>query len=107
MHTRRRTRWRRRWRQNLLAVDVIRVLAVLTFGEWYYHRPVCVHLWPQLIVRPRYVIVQPMFVKLTVHPALHRVTAESSECDARPGMMLAARALCGREGRSSVQVWVD
>ena len=71
------------------------------------HRPVCVHLWPQTIVRPRYVIVQPIFVKLTVHPALHRVTAESSECDARPGMMLAARALCGREGRSSVQVWVD
>ena len=71
------------------------------------HRPVRVHVWPQTIVRPQYVMVQPIFVKLTVHPALHRVTAESSECDARPGMMWAARALCGREGISSVQVWVD
>ena len=71
------------------------------------HRPVRVHLWPQTIVRPRYVIVHPIFVNLTMHPALHKVTAESSECDARPGMMWAARALCGRDGRSSVQVWVE
>ena len=42
-----------------------------------------------------------------MQPALHSVTVESSECDARPGMMWAARARGSRDGRSSVQVWVD
>ena len=51
--------------------------------------------------------MQPILENKTLHPALHRVTAEMSECDARPGMMWAARALGGRDGRSSVHVCVD
>ena len=47
------------------------------------------------------------FVNVTVHPALHIVTTESREWDARPGMMWAARAPAGRSGRSRVQVCVD
>ncbi len=52
-------------------------------------------------------MVHPILENRTLHPALQRVMAESSECDARPGMMWAARALGGRDGRSRVQVCVD
>ncbi len=51
------------------------------------HRSVWVHLWPQMIVLPRYTIVQPILEKVTVHPALHIVTTDRSECKARPGIM--------------------
>jgi hypothetical protein len=67
------------------------------------HKPVLVHLCPQMIVRPRYIMVQLIFVKVTVHPALYMVTTERREWDAGPGMIWAARAPAGRSGRSSVQ----
>ena len=68
------------------------------------HKPVLVHLCPQTIVRPRYIMVQLIFVKVTVHPALHIVTTERREWDARLGIIWTARAPTGRSGRSSVQV---
>ncbi len=40
-------------------------------------------------------------------PALHMVTTERREWDARPGMMWAALAPTGSMGRSRVQVCVD
>ena len=52
-------------------------------------------------------MVQLIFVNVTVHPALHIVTTERREWDARPGMMWAALAPAGRSGRSRVQVCVD
>jgi hypothetical protein len=52
-------------------------------------------------------MVQLIFVKVTVHPASHIVTMESNECDARPGITWAARALAERSGKSRVQVCVD
>ena len=52
-------------------------------------------------------MVQFIFVKVTVHPALHMVTTERREWDDRPGMIWAARAPAGRSGRSRVQVCVD
>jgi hypothetical protein len=52
-------------------------------------------------------MVQLIFVKVTVHPALHMVTMERRECDARPGMMCDVRAPAGRFGRSRVHVWVE
>jgi hypothetical protein len=51
-------------------------------------------------------MVQLIFVKVTVHPALHIVTTESNKCNARLGMTWAARAPAGRSGKSSVQVCV-
>ncbi len=51
------------------------------------HSPVRVHLWPQTIVLPWYMIVQPILEKVMVHPALHIVATDRSECKARPGMM--------------------
>jgi hypothetical protein len=51
------------------------------------HSPVRVHLWQHTMVWPQYMIVHPIFVKVTVHPALHIVTMERSDCKARPGMM--------------------
>jgi hypothetical protein len=42
-----------------------------------------------------------------VHPALHMVTIESNECDARPGMTWAARAPAGRSAKSRLQVCVN
>ena len=52
-------------------------------------------------------MVHLILVKCTVHPALHRVTADRSKCEARPGIMWAARALGGREGMSRVHVCVE
>ena len=46
-------------------------------------------------------------MNVTVHPALHIVTTERREWNARPGMMCAARAPAGRSGRSRMQVCVD
>jgi hypothetical protein len=52
-------------------------------------------------------MVQLIFVKVTVHPALHIVMTESNKCDARPGITWAAWAPAGRSGKSRVQVCVD
>ncbi len=51
-------------------------------------------------------MVQLILVKVTVHPALHMVTTESSKCDTRLGMTWAERAPASRSGRSRVQVCV-
>ncbi len=52
-------------------------------------------------------MVQLIFVKLTMHPALRMVMMESSKFDARPGMTWAAWAPAGRSGWLRVQVGVD
>ena len=43
------------------------------------HTPVRVHLLPQRITLPRYVIVHPLLVKTTLQAALHRVRMEMRE----------------------------
>jgi hypothetical protein len=53
------------------------------------HNPVQVHLLPQKMILPQYVIVHPILVKATLQPALHRVTTEMREWEARPGIMWA------------------
>ncbi len=75
-----------------------------TFVRGTIHKPVRVHLLPQIMVQPQQLMVQLIFVKVTVHPALHIITTESKECDARPGMTWAARAPAGRSGKTRVQV---
>ena len=65
------------------------------------------HLLPHMIVRPRCVMVHPILVKSTSHPALHSVATLIRECDAKPGMMWARRAAAGRSGKSNVLVCVD
>ncbi len=52
-------------------------------------------------------MVQPIFVKMTLHPALHKVTTNRRECAASLGMMWAVQARGGSVGRLSVHVWVD
>jgi hypothetical protein len=52
-------------------------------------------------------MVQLIFVKVTMHPALHMVTTERKEWDARPGMMWAALVPTGSVGRLRVQVCID
>ena len=42
------------------------------------HRTIRVHLWPQMIVLPRYTIVQPILEKVTVHPTLHIMAMDRS-----------------------------
>ncbi len=71
------------------------------------HSPVRVHLWPQTIVLPWYTIVHPILEKVTVHPALHIVMTDWSECEARPGMMCAPCAPRGNEGMLRVHVCVE
>ncbi len=51
------------------------------------HRPIRVHLWLQMIVLLRHTIVQPILEKMMVHPALHIVTTDRSECKASLGVM--------------------
>ncbi len=75
---------------NLMEIGLVgdmKVGGVVISVKGIIHRPVRVHLWPQTIVLPRYTIVQPILEKVTVHPALHIVTTDRSECKARPGMM--------------------
>ncbi len=60
---------------------------VVISAKGIIHRPVSVHLWPQMIVLPWYTIVQPILEKVTVHPALHIVMTGRSKCKARPGIM--------------------
>ena len=52
-------------------------------------------------------MVHPIWVECTVHPVLHRVTTDRSECEARLGIMWAAWALVGREGMLRVHVCVE
>ncbi len=52
-------------------------------------------------------MVQLIFVKITVHPALHIVMTESNKCDARLGITWAAWAPARKSGKSRVQVCVD
>ncbi len=70
------------------------------------HSPVLVHLCAHMIVFPRCVMVHPILVNVTSHPALQRLTTESSECDARLGSTCACRAFSGSWSSSSVHVWV-
>jgi hypothetical protein len=60
------------------------------------HRPVLVHLCPQMTVFPLYLIVQPILLKMTLHPALQRLTTEMSECDANCGSTCACLACSGK-----------
>ena len=62
------------------------------------------HLWLQTIVRPQYTMEHPILVKVMVQPALHIVTTDRRECNARPEMMWAFLAVAGSSGRSRVQV---
>jgi hypothetical protein len=52
-------------------------------------------------------MVQPIFMKMMLQPALHKVTTNRSKCAASPGMMWAVRAGRGSVGRLSKHVWVD
>jgi hypothetical protein len=70
------------------------------------HYPVQVHLLPQRITLPLYVIVHPILVKTTLQPALHRVTMEMREWEARPGMIWACHAEAGRAGILRVHMCV-
>jgi hypothetical protein len=63
------------------------------------HNPVWVHLLPQRITLPQYMIVHPILVKTTLQPALHRVTTEMREWEARPGMIWAC---CTEAGRAEI-----
>ncbi len=69
-----------------LVVDMV-VRCVVFSAKGIIHRPVRVHLWPQTIIQPRYMIVQPILEKVTVHPVLHIVMMDRSEWEARPGIM--------------------
>lgn len=69
--------------------------------------PVLVHFLPTNTVLPRYRTVHAIFVNSTVHPALHNLTTDNSECDAKPGIMWAIRAFLGRVGRLMSHVWEE
>ncbi len=71
------------------------------------HNPVHIHLLPHRIMRLWCVIVHPIFVKRTLHPALQSVTTLTRECNAKPGMMWARHAVVGRLGKSNMQVCLD
>jgi hypothetical protein len=71
------------------------------------HNPVRMHLLLHRIVWPRCVMVLPILVKRTSHPALQSVTTLMSECNANPGMMWTRRAMAGGLDKSNVHVCVD
>jgi hypothetical protein len=94
------------WMKIGLVVDMV-VGGVAFSAKGIIHRPVHMYLWPQTIVRPGYMILQPILEKVTVHPTLHIVTMDRSKWEARPGIMQAVCALGGNAGMLSVHVWVE
>jgi hypothetical protein len=68
------------------------------------HKPVRVHLPLHRMILLQCVIVHPILVKATLQPALHRVTSEMREWEARPGMMWVCCAAEGRAGMLSMHV---
>ena len=75
---------------NLMEIGLVVgmvVGGVVFSAKGIIHRPVRMHLWPQMIVLPQYTIVQLILEKVMVHPALHIVTTDRSKCKARPGIM--------------------
>ena len=71
------------------------------------HRPVVVHFLPHIMVLPLYLMVHPILLKVTSHPALHSVTTEMREWEARVGRMCAIPALSGNPSMVSSHVWVE
>jgi hypothetical protein len=71
------------------------------------HNPVHMHLLPHRIVQPQCVMVHPILVKRTLHPALQSVTTLTSECNSKPGITWARRAMAGNLGKSNVHLCVD
>jgi hypothetical protein len=71
------------------------------------HNPVQMHLLPHRIVWPPSIMVHPILVKMTLHPALHSVTPQTSECNVKPGMMWARHAMAGSLGKSNTHMCVD
>ncbi len=68
------------------------------------HNPVRMHLLPHRIVQPRCVMIHPILLKRTLHPALQSVTTLTSECNAKPGMMWARGVMVGMCGLHLVSV---
>ncbi len=83
------------------------VLGGLLVCRGIIHKPVHMHLLPHRIVQPQCIIVHPIFMKRTLHPALQSVTTLTRECNAKPGMMWARCTVAGRPGKSSKQVCMD
>ncbi len=71
------------------------------------HNPMWVHLLPQRITFPQYVIAHLILVKTTSQPALHRVTTEMRKWEARPGMIWVCHAEVGRAGILRVHVCME
>ena len=71
------------------------------------HKPVLVHLLPVSTILPLYLTMQPILLKVTSQPALHSLTTDSRECDAKPGMMWPSRAFVGNLGRSRLHVCIE
>ncbi len=75
---------------NLMEIGLVidmEVGGVVISVKGIIHSPVQVHLWLQAIVLPGYTIVQPILEKVMVHPVLHIVTMDRSQCEVRPGIM--------------------
>jgi hypothetical protein len=53
------------------------------------------------------VMVHPILVKRTSHPALQSVTTLTSECDTKSGMMWARCTAAGSLGKTNVHVCMD
>ncbi len=84
-----------------------RVVGGILICRGIIHNPVHMHLLPHRIVRSRCVIVHPIFIKRTLHPALLSLTTLKRECNAKPGMMWARSGVAGRSGKSNLQVCLD
>ncbi len=98
----------------MLAIMAVWVAAVVgvVIGEILgtkviIHNPMRMHLLQHRIVQPQCVMVHPILVKRTSHPALQSVTTLTSECDANPGMMWARCAAAVSLSKSNVHVCVD
>jgi hypothetical protein len=70
----------------LLVADGLIAWSSIFLVRGTIHKPIRVHLLRQIMVWPWQLMVQLIFVKVTVHPVLQIVMTESNKCDARPGI---------------------
>ena len=68
------------------------------------HKPVLLHFSPSRTILPRYITMQFIFVKITMHPALHNFTTDTKACEFNPGTMWASLALVGSVGMSNSHI---
>ena len=88
----------------VLIASIVMSVGVIFWLKGIIHKPVLLHFSPSRTILPLYVTMQFIFVKITVHPALHNFTTDIKACEFNPGTIWASLALSGSVGMSNSHI---